>query len=272
MCRSLGKKSPDIQGSPQFVPGLKTNSMALSAEQLDRHKRHILLKEIGGPGVQKLQGASVSLIGAGALGGPCAMYLAAAGVGAIEIWDEDAGDRSNLQRQIQFADAEIGYPKAETLTQRLRAQNPDLEIRFVHQRFDDRAAPRGSILIDATDNFETRFEHNRMAHQSGRLLVSGAASRWSGQVSVYASGVQADAPCYQCFVPELPPEAEACDDVGVVGALTGIVGTHMALEVIKLLTGAGKPLIGRLLMIDGLTSETRILKLRPNPDCSVCGE
>lgn len=271
MCRGWGEKRPDIQGSPQFVLGRKTEPMAFTAEQLDRHKRHILLKEIGGPGVQKLQSASVSIVGAGALGGPCALYLAAAGIGAIEIFDDDAVDRSNLQRQVQFAESEIDLPKAETLAQKLRAQNPDVDIGVQNQRFGSSATPRGSILIDATDNYETRFELNKLAHQSGRLLVSGAASRWSGQVAVYASGLQDGAPCYQCFVPEMPPEAEACDDVGVVGALTGMVGTHMALEVIKLVTDAGQPLIGRLLIIDGLTSQSRILKLRPNPDCSVCG-
>ncbi|MEL6858954.1 MAG: HesA/MoeB/ThiF family protein [Pseudomonadota bacterium] len=244
--------------------------MALSADQLDRHKRHILLKEIGGPGVRNLRGASVSIIGAGALGGPCALYLAAAGVGQIELWDDDTVDRSNLQRQIQFTDDQIGAAKAETLAARLRALNPDINCTAKSHRFTASSAPASDILIDATDNFETRFDLNRFAHQSGRYLVSGAASRWSGQVSVYASGKAPDAPCYQCFVPALPPAAEACDEVGVVGALTGIVGTHMALEAIKLITGAGDPLIGRLLIIDGLTGDSKALKLRPNPDCPVC--
>lgn len=245
--------------------------MAFTADQLERHKRHILLKEIGGPGVQKLRRASVSIVGAGALGGPCALYLAAAGVGEIEIWDDDRVDRSNLQRQVQFSDADIGQPKADVLDNRLAALNPDTNVVVRSERFGNASDLQGSILIDATDNFETRFALNRLAHESGRLLVSGAASRWSGQVSVYASGRDADAPCYACFVPDLPPEAEACDDVGVVGALTGMVGTRMALEAIKLITDAGAPLIGRLLIIDGLSGESRILKLRPNPDCSVCG-
>lgn len=246
--------------------------MALSTEQLERHKRHILLKEIGGPGVQKLRDARVSIIGAGALGGPCSLYLAAAGIGAIELWDDDAVDRSNLQRQVQFSESEIGAAKATILAKKLLALNPDIEVIVQNARFDAGAAPSGSILIDATDNYPTRFALNKLAHHSARYLVSGAASRWSGQVSVYASGLDATAPCYQCFVPELPPDAEACDEVGVIGALTGMVGTHMALEVIKLVTGAGMPLIGRLLIIDGLTSESRILKLRPNPDCSVCSQ
>jgi len=245
--------------------------MALTSDQLERHKRHILLKEIGGPGVQKLRHSSVSIIGAGALGGPCALYLAAAGVGQIELWDDDVVDRSNLQRQVQFSEAEIGTAKAETLRDRLIALNPDVAVTAQDRRFENTSDPCGQILIDATDNFETRFTLNRLAHDSGRYLVSGAASRWSGQVSTYASGIQPGAPCYKCFVPDLPPDAEACDDVGIVGALTGIVGTHMALEAIKLIACAGEPLIGRLLIIDGLTSDSRILKLRPNPDCSVCG-
>ncbi len=246
--------------------------MAFSADQLERHKRHILLKEVGGPGVRKLRDTSVSIIGAGALGGPCALYLAAAGVGEIELWDDDAVDRSNLQRQIQFADADIGTSKVATLAERLSALNPDVAVRAQAERFSEQSSPAGRILIDATDNFETRFALNRLAHRSGRAMVSGAASRWSGQVSVYASGLVTNAPCYQCFVPDLPPAAEACDDVGVVGALTGMIGSHMALETIKQIVGAGKPLIGRLLIVDGLTSESRILKLRPNPDCSVCGQ
>lgn len=244
--------------------------MKLTADQIERHKRHILLKEIGGPGVAKMRDANVSIIGAGALGGPCALYLAAAGVGQIEIFDDDTVDRSNLQRQVQFGDADLGQNKAETLSKRLLALNPDIDVRARHERFSDATRASGEILIDATDNYETRFLLNRTAHETGRYLVSGAASRWSGQVAVYASGIVGDAPCYQCFVPQMPPHAEACDDVGVVGALTGLVGTNMALEAIKLITGAGKPLIGRLLIIDGLSGENRVLKLRPNPDCSTC--
>lgn len=242
----------------------------LTPEELERHKRHILLKEVGGPGVAKLRDAKVSIIGAGALGGPCALYLAAAGVGQIELWDDDSVDRSNLQRQVQFDDADIGRSKVEVLAARIEAINPGVSVLKHQQRFGPEGRVTGNILIDATDNFPTRFLLNKIAHQSQRYLVSGAASRWSGQVSVYASGLHDDAPCYQCFVPEEPPEAEACDEVGVVGALTGMVGTTMALEAIKLITGAGEPLIGRLQILDGLSGQNRVVKLRPNPDCQVC--
>ena len=244
--------------------------MSLTPEELDRHRRHILLKEIGGPGVQKLRAAHVSIIGAGALGGPCALYLAAAGVGRIDPWDDDRVERSNLQRQVQFTDKDVGAPKAETLAARLQAMDPSIKVEVKAERFGEGAAPAGDILIDASDNFPTRYALNRLAHETGRAMVHGAAAGWSGQVSVFASGLQADAPCYQCWVPETPPDAEACDEVGVVGALTGMTGTAMAMETVKLITGAGRPLIGRVLLIDGLSAESRTVTLRRDSGCPVC--
>ncbi|MEM7492716.1 MAG: HesA/MoeB/ThiF family protein [Pseudomonadota bacterium] len=244
--------------------------MALSPTDLDRHKRHIMLKEIGGPGVARLKAASVSIIGAGALGGPCALYLAAAGVGQIELWDDDLVDRSNLQRQVQFSEADIGQPKVKVLAERLRAQNPAVQVMEQYQRFDSETVLAGEILIDASDNFATRFALDDMAHRTGRYLVSGAASRWSGQVAVFASGIDQTSPCYRCFVPEEPPEAEACDEVGVLGALTGTIGTAMALETLKLITGAGKTLVGRLQIHDALQSSVRTVSLRKDPQCPTC--
>ena len=244
--------------------------MSLSPEDLDRHRRHILLKEIGGPGVAKLRAASVSIIGAGALGGPAALYLAAAGVGRFELWDDDRVERSNLQRQIQFAEADTGAEKAARLAARISALDPGIAVSVQLSRFTDGARPSGNILIDATDNFEARFALNAFAHANGRYLVSGAASGWSGQVSVFASGVTAEAPCYRCWIPEMPPAAEACDEVGVVGAITGMTGSAMALEAVKLITGAGDPLIGRILLIDGLRSEMRSVHLRRDSQCPVC--
>lgn len=244
--------------------------MSLSPEDLDRHRRHILLKEIGGPGVAKLRAASVSIIGAGALGGPAALYLAAAGVGHIELWDDDRVERSNLQRQIQFTEADTGVEKAVQLASRIHALDPAIRVDIQNERFAEGATPAGNLLIDATDNFETRFLLNRLAHASGRYLVSGAASGWTGQVSVFASGRGAEAPCYACWVPEMPPAAEACDEVGVVGAITGMTGSAMALEAVKLITGAGDPLIGRILLIDGLRAEMRTARLRKDSQCPVC--
>ena len=242
----------------------------MTPEQLERHSRHILLKEIGGPGVQKLLSASVSIVGAGALGGPCAMYLAAAGVGRIELWDDDTVDRSNLQRQVQFSEDDVGAAKVDRLAARLKAAAPDCEVICRRERWEEPRPLSGSILIDATDNFETRFALNRVAHGSARPMVSGAATRWSGQVSVFASGIEKEAPCYQCFVPDTPPDAEACEDVGVVGPVTGIVASHMALESLKLVTDAGRALIGQVLLLDGLSGVTRSVKLRQDTECPVC--
>ena len=245
--------------------------MSLSPETLDRHRRHILLKEIGGPGVQKLREAHVSIIGAGALGGPCALYLAAAGVGRIDLWDDDRVERSNLQRQVQFTDEDIGAFKADVLAARLRAMDPALTVRARVQRFAAGSAPEGTLLIDASDNFPTRYALNALAHETGRVMVHGAAAGWAGQVSVFASGVEAGAPCYRCWVPETPPDAEACDEVGVVGAVTGMVGSAMALETVKRITGAGTSLVGRVMLVSGLSSEVRTVLLRRDPACPVCG-
>lgn len=244
--------------------------MSLSKDDLERHARHIMLKEIGGPGVSKLQSACVSIIGAGALGGPCALYLAAAGVGQIEIWDDDTIDRSNLQRQIQFADKQISESKSSVLAARLRSINPAIKTMVQPQRFEPGCEPVGDILIDATDNYQTRFALNQLAHASGRQLIHGAAARWVGQASVFASGHVDSAPCYQCWVPEEPPEAELCDEVGVVGPVTGITGSRMALETIKCITGAGRPLIGKLWIFDGLSGESRTVKLKKDTACAVC--
>lgn len=244
--------------------------MSLTPDEIDRYRRHILLKEIGGPGVQKLRAASVSIIGAGALGGPCALYLAAAGIGHIEIWDDDQVERSNLQRQVQFGEGDIGAAKATSLAARLTGMDRTLKVDAVLRRFAPGETPAGAVLVDASDNFETRFALNRLAHETRRPLVSGAASGWSGQVSVFASGVQPGAPCYQCWVPEAPPAAEACDEVGVAGPVTGLTGSAMALEVLKLLVGAGAPLIGRVLLIDGLSGASRSVSLRRDPQCPLC--
>ncbi len=237
---------------------------------LERHKRHILLKEIGGPGVQKLAGASVCLIGAGALGGPCALYLAAAGIGQIELIDDDVVEASNLQRQVQFKEADIGQAKTDVLARQLKAMNSDIDIRTHRGRFEEGMSLTGDILIDACDNFQTRFSLNKLAHRTRRVLVHGAATGWQGQVSVFASGRDKGAPCYRCWVPEAPDEGEDCETLGVVGPVTGLIGTRMALETLKVITGAGEPLIGRLWLLDGLSGQSRLVSLPQDPACPHC--
>ena len=244
--------------------------MSLSPEDLVRHKRHIMLKEIGGPGVQKLRAAKVSIVGAGALGGPCAMYLAAAGIGQLEIWDDDVVERSNLQRQVQFGEGDLGHSKAHVLAEKLRREHPGTQADWRRKRWEEGDALAGDILIDASDNFGTRYALNLAAHRSHRPMVHGAAAGWTGQVSVFASGLSDEAPCYRCWVPETPPDAEACDEVGVVGPVTGMTSTAMALEVIKLVTGAGETLTGCILLIDGLKGGYRTVRLRRDAACTDC--
>lgn len=240
------------------------------ADHLIRHKRHLLLKEIGGPGLARLAAAKVTLVGAGALGGPCALYLAAAGVGTIEIFDADSVDLSNLQRQVQFSEAEIGTNKAEALAARLTGLNHEISILPRPVMFARNTRPSGEILIDATDQFSARFEVNEAAADCGCLLVSGAAIGWTGQVGVFAPGRPDIGPCYRCFVPEAPEQAEDCDTLGVVGAVTGITGARMALETVKLITDAGESAMGMLWHFDGLTGKARNLRIRPDPECLYC--
>ncbi len=244
--------------------------MTLTPDDLERHKRHILLREIGGPGVQKLRAARVSIVGAGALGGPCAMYLAAAGCGLIELVDDDHVELSNLQRQIQFCENDTGALKVEALARRLSGMHVGTQVIARPERFGAASELAGDILIDASDNFETRFALNQLAHDSGRLLVSGAATGWSGQVGVFASGVDPGAPCYRCLVPQLPQQAADCSTQGVVGPVTGLVAARMALETLKLVTGAGEALIGRIWIVDALSGAGRVVRLHPDTDCPVC--
>jgi len=245
--------------------------MQLSADEIERYARQIMVKEIGGAGQQKLAAAKVSIIGAGALGGPCALYLAAAGLGQIELIDDDRVQRSNLARQIQFGEADTGASKVDTLARALLDLNPHIRIMNRRERFVSGTALSGDILIDATDNFGTRFALNRLAHESGRRLVSGAAGIWAGQVGVFESGLADDGPCYQCFVPETPPDAADCETVGVIGPVTGIVGSRMALETLKLITGAGVALVSHLWIFDALGGRERTVKVQKDMKCAVCG-
>ncbi len=242
----------------------------MTKDEIERYARHIMLKEIGGPGQQRLLAASVSIIGAGGLGGPCAMYLAAAGVGRIEILDDDVVSLSNLQRQIQFATADIGRPKAVVLAERLRAINPGVEAAWRSERFADGTRLAGDVLIDASDNFTTRLSLNRMAHETRRPLVSGAVAAWAAQIAVFDSGRCPETPCYQCLVPELPPNAATCAQTGIIGALTGMVGARMALEVVRYVTDASAVPLGRLEVIDALGATNRTVRLPKDEDCPVC--
>lgn len=250
--------------------------MSLSAGEVERYARHIVLRELGGPGQARLKASHALLVGAGGLGGPAALYLAAAGVGRITLMDADTVSLSNLQRQILFATPDLDRGKAEAGADRLRAINPEIEViadpRMLDETNADAALAGVDVVLDGLDSYAARFALNAARHRAKIPMVSGAVERFSGQVSVFDSGRDADSPCYRCLVRDAPPDAATCAQVGVVGAMAGVVGTFMALETIKLLTGAGEPLSGRLLMIDGLSGEARTARLRPDPSCPVCGQ
>ncbi len=245
----------------------------MTPDQVNRYARHLVLKEIGGPGQQALLGARVAIIGAGGLGGPAGLYLAAAGIGHITLIDDDSVEASNLQRQIQFDMADIGQSKAIIMAAKLKALNPDVNVQARNIRLTAQNAAGllagHDILIDAVDGFQARFEINAAALALKTPLISGALGRFNGQVSVF--GTQPTSPCYRCLVPDIPPDTETCAAVGVIGALVGVIGSVMAMEAIKLTTQAGQSLDGRLWLYDGLSCESRTISLSRDPQCPACG-
>ncbi len=255
--------------------------MSLTPQQLERYARNIMLREIGGPGQQKLLNAHVALVGLGALGGPAALYLAAAGVGTLTLIDDDSVSLSNLQRQVLFTTSDVGAPKTETGERRLVAINPDLKVETRAVRLSAENAEGllagANIVLDGSDSFATRFAVNAACHALGLPLVSGAVGRWSAQVSCFKSGhtkgkPKADRlPCYRCLVSDMPEAEETCAMVGVIGPLTGIIGARMALEAVKEITGAGQSMAGRLWLFDGLSGDSRTVTLKADPKCVVCG-
>lgn len=244
--------------------------MVFTDQEIERYARHLVLREVGGPGQQKLKTSSALIVGAGGLGAPAALYLAAAGVGTIILADPDDVDLSNLQRQVLYTEDDLGRPKPEAAADRLAALNPHIFVAGFNGAFTEETADEliegVDLVLDGTDDFATRFCVNAACVRHGKTLVSGAIGRWTGQVGVFPGR-----PCYQCLVPEIPPDAETCSVVGVVGALAGVIGSMMALEAIKLMTGAGEPLQGRLLIYDALAAETRTVKIAADPECPVCG-
>lgn len=242
----------------------------MTPEQIDRYARHLVLKEIGGSGQNALLSERVAIVGAGGLGGPAALYLAAAGVGQITLIDDDIVSLSNLQRQVQFESSDVGALKTQILAARLMAINPDVAINQKPTRLDAQNAHAlladHGLILDGTDSFSTRFIVNKTALEIGCPLISGAVGRFDAQVGLFHQ----PGPCYRCLVPSLPPDEESCAEIGVIGALTGIAGSMMAMEAIKHLTGAGRSLSGRLWIYDGLKGESRTIRIPRDPDCPAC--
>lgn len=242
-------------------------------EELLRYSRQILLPGIDVSGQERLLDATVLILGLGGHGSAASMYLAAAGVGHLVLVDDDRVDLANLQRQIAHATPDLGRLKVDSARERLRTLNPGCRVTPVSNRLSEptlaEAVSQAAVVVDASDNFPTRFALNRACLKAKRPLVSGAAIRFEGQLSVFDSA-RGESPCYACLYDEEGPEAEGCVEAGVIAPLVGIIGSLQALEAIKLLTGAGRPLIGRLLHLDGLTMEWRVSTLKRDPDCSTC--
>ena len=246
----------------------------LSPEELTRYSRHILLPEVGLEGQRRLAAGRVLLVGAGGLGSPAALYLAAAGVGTLGLVDFDTVDLSNLQRQILHGTADVGRPKLASATDRLRDVNPHVRLEPHHTRLTSGNAldiiRDYDVVIDGTDNFQTRYLTNDACVLLGKPNVYGSIFRFEGQASVFAAQ---DGPCYRCLFREPPPPGlvPTCAEGGVLGVLPGIVGVIQATEAIKLLLGTGEPLIGRLVLVDALRMRFREITLRRDPECPACG-
>jgi adenylyltransferase/sulfurtransferase len=247
--------------------------MEFTEDEIRRYSRHILLREVGGTGQAKLKAARVLIVGAGGLGSPLALYLAAAGVGVIGLVDGDVLDLSNLQRQIAHTTSRIGALKVESAAVAMQALNPLVEVvcHAVRVEADNvhELIAGYDIICDGTDNFATRFLLADACVAAGKTLVSAAVLRFEGQISTFKPG----GPCYRCLYPEAPPEGlvPSCSEAGVMGAVTGVMGTMQAAEVLKEIMGIGEGLSGWLLVWDALGAEFRKVKLRKDPACPVCG-
>jgi molybdopterin/thiamine biosynthesis adenylyltransferase/rhodanese-related sulfurtransferase len=249
---------------------------SLSPEKRTRYSRHLLIPEIGEEGQLRLLDSRVLLIGAGGLGSPASLYLAAAGVGTIGIVDADIVDETNLQRQIVHSLDTLGTPKVDSAQRTIAALNPDVQVRTYRERLTsenvDRILDEGwDVIVDGADNFPTRYLVNDASVWHGIPVVHGSIYRFEGQVTVFKPG---DGPCYRCLFPEPPPAelAPSCAEGGVLGVLPGIIGSLQTNEALKLAVGIGEPLIGRLLLFDALTTEFSEVRVQRKPDCPVCGE
>lgn len=248
----------------------------LSNDEIRRYSRHLIMPEVGMEGQRNLKAGSVLLIGTGGLGSPLALYLAAAGVGHIGLIDFDVVDESNLQRQIAHGTSTVGVPKTESAKQRLADLNPFVEVTTYETQISSENAldlmRPYDVIIDGTDNFPTRYLTNDASVMLGKPNVYGSIFRFEGQATVFHP--KEGGPCYRCLYPEPPPPGlvPSCAEGGVLGVLPGVIGTIQATEAIKLLTGIGEPLIGRLMLYDALSMRFRELKLRRNKDCPVCGD
>lgn len=270
-----GEQTPLRDGDEiALVPALAGGQIPWGPDQVNRYSRHLILPEIGGKGQRKLLGAKVLLIGAGGLGSPTALYLAAAGVGTIGLIDFDEVDLSNLQRQILHRLSTVGKPKVESAKQTINDLNPDVTVVTHQVPINSENAmeviPQYDIVVNGCDNFPTRYLVNDACYLLGKPLVDGSIFRFEGQATTYLPGQG----CYRCVFPAPPPPGAVpgCSEAGVLGVLPGIIGVIQAIETIKLIIGIGEPLVNRLLLFDALEMSFRQVRLRRNPKCPLCGD
>ncbi len=247
----------------------------MTPEELERYARHIVLHEIGGPGQQKLLAAKVLVVGAGGLGSPALMYLAAAGVGTLGVVDDDVVSLSNLQRQVLHDTESVGQAKTASAAQALARINPLVTVQPHETRLNEGNAADilgdYDLILDGSDNFATRYLVNETCVRLKKPLIAAAMSQWEGQISLYDPATSG--PCYACIFPEAPADGlvPSCAEAGIMGALAGVIGSMMATEAIKYITGAGQTLQGEMLIYDALYADARKLKLKRRDDCAVCG-
>ena len=252
----------------------------LSEEQFQRYARHLILDEVGEEGQDKLLSAKVLCVGAGGLGSPVAVYLAAAGIGTIGIIDDDIVDLSNLQRQIIHATSKIGAPKVDSARETLSQINPTINVRTYKQRLTaaniQEIIREYDLIVDGSDNFETRYLINDAAYLNGKIVVSGALLRFEGQLTTFRSGLKSkqDEPCYRCLFPNAPSanSNNRCEDVGILGSVAGVIGTLQATEVLKEIIGLGESMSGKLLIFDAMHMQFRKIRYKRRLDCVLCGD
>ena len=267
-----------MRSTPCHLPPLVEPAAELTIDEVRRYSRHLIIPDVGMTGQKRLKNAKVLVIGAGGLGSPALLYLAAAGVGTLGIAEFDEVDESNLQRQIIHTQSDIGKSKAQSAKESIAEANPYVHVVLHEQRLDNdnvmEVFEGYDLIVDGTDNFATRYMVNDAAYFLKIPYVWGSIYRFDGQASVFAPSLADEAPCYRCLYPEPPPPGmvPSCAEGGVLGVLCAAIGSIQVNEAIKLLTGIGDPLVGRLMIYDALEMEYRKLKVRKDPNCALCGE
>ncbi len=271
----LGEKELLADDQIEIIFFMGGGSFDFSEEEIERYSRHIILQDIGGTGQQKIKEASVLVIGAGGLGSPVSLYLAAAGVGKLGIVDSDVVDMSNLQRQIIHTTADVDRPKVKSAVEKLNSINPNVEVitynTYLNKDNIEEIIKDYDIIVDGVDNFPTRYLLNDACIMNNKILVEAGILRFEGQVMTIDPG---EGPCYRCVFTSPPEEGTipSCQEAGVLGAIAGTIGTIQATEVLKLITGVGSPLKGKILIYDAKEMDFRKVEVKKNPDCPVCGE